>query len=107
RAALIGLAHCLLPRTPPIRRSARRRVVENRPAVGMGAGDRGAADEAVRTVVEIVAVVVVECDAERARRSERIEFGILEERGRARAGLIGVVAPDHTFVADRIIGLAD
>src|SRR5581483_11527352 len=68
-----------------------------------------AADEAVRPVVEIVAVVLVDTHADRARGDERIEVELVlvEEGDRTRHGLVREVAPDLPLPGRRIVRLAD
>ena len=75
RGALqIVLCHRLLPALAPLRRALGHVVLQDRPATGRPQGDVAAADEALRTVVEVVAVEFVDGLAEQVRAHERIDL---------------------------------
>ena len=105
--AEIVVAHRLLPLRAPFRRAGRDRRRLDRPAVGLHLAHVAAADEAVRAVIEIVAVELVDAHADRAGGDERIEVELLvvEEADHVRDGLVREVAADHAGVGDRIVGL--
>ncbi len=58
-------------------------------------------------MVEVVAVELVDRHAHAAGGHELVEDLVLEEQRHARGRLVGVVAPHHAGIRDRVIGLAD
>jgi hypothetical protein len=60
-------------------------------------------------VIEVVAVELIDAHADRTRRDERVEneFLFVEEADDVRDRLVREVAPDHSFVLDGVISLAD
>ena len=107
--AEIVVAHRVLPARAPFWRPGRDRCGLDRPAVGLHLAHVAAADEAVRTVIEIVAVELVDAHSDRAGGDERIEveFLVVEEPIDARHGLVGEVAADHAGIGDGIVRLSD
>src|ERR1700722_7143621 len=71
--ALVTLAHGLLPLGAPFGRARRRRCRLNRAAVGLPLPHVAAADEPVWTVVEVIAVELIDAHPDGARGDERIE----------------------------------
>src|SRR5262249_58707846 len=64
-------------------------------------------NEAMRPVIEIVAVELINAHPDRARGDERVEDLVVEKGIYARCDLIGVIAPNHALVRARIVWLAD
>src|SRR4029079_12503091 len=90
----------LLPLRTPAWRSGRHRSIADGAAVALPHRNRRAAERAHRRAVElIVGVEIVDGNAERARRHERVEDLVLEEQGHAAATrLIAVVLPDDSLL---------
>src|SRR5438270_10598670 len=76
-AAEIIIASRALPRRPPFRRAGRHRCGLDRPAAGLHLAHVAAADEPVRTMIEIVTVEFVNAHSNRAGRNEGIEVEFL------------------------------
>ncbi|MNO80373.1 hypothetical protein D3C76_715800 [compost metagenome] len=97
-----------LPGTAPGRRARRVRGAGNRPAAGLVHPHWRTADEAVRAMVEVVGVEIVDGNAIATRADEVVGVGVLvEERLDCPHVLIGEVTPDHTFVLYRIVRFAN
>src|SRR5690606_24168117 len=89
----------LLPGTAPGRRAGRVGGAGNRPAAGLVHPHRRTADEAVRAVVEVVGVEVIDGNAVATGTDEVVGVGVLVEERLDRAHvLVGEVTPDHAFV---------
>ena len=107
RSALqVILGHRLLPAGTPFRRAFRQLVLQDRPAAGAPQRDVPAADETLRTVIEIVAIELVDGLAQRARAHERVH-DLVEEHIHCRRDLVGVVAPNHPGIGFGVVRLAD
>src|SRR5262249_11744678 len=105
---LVPLRGRLLPGFAPLRGAARHRPVADRQRGIETRTDVVAADEAMRTAIEIpVDVEVIHREVRAARAHERIEVPAFEEERGAGAGLVAVVLADDAFLRDRVIGLAD
>src|SRR5581483_6767787 len=72
--ALVVLLDRLLPLRAPQRRARRHRRGLDRSSIGLHLSHVAAADEAVRTMVEIVAVEFVDAHADRSGGDEGIEY---------------------------------
>src|SRR5262249_53691552 len=105
----IVLLCCRLPRGAPFRCSRRNERTLDRTRAGLHLSDIAAADKAVRPVIEIVAVELVDAHADRARGNERVEvvFLRIEEAVYAGDGLVGVVSPDGARVGYGIVWTTD
>src|SRR4029077_3408550 len=106
-ACQIVLRHRLLPLEPPSRRSLRRPRALDRTAVGLHRTQVASTDEAMRPVIEIVAVEFIDAHPDGTRGDEGIEYLVVEEAVHARRDLIRIIAPDHALAGVRIVGLAD
>ena len=108
RAEVI-VARRALPFCAPARRSRRNMGGLDRAPARLHLPHISAADEAKRTMVEIVAVELVDAHADRAGGDERIEveFVLVEEAEDVGDRLVSEVAADHARVRHRIVRLAD
>ena len=79
-------------------------LLQDRPSAGRPQRDITAADEAMRSVVEVVAVEFVDRLAERAGAHERVH-DFVEEHIDRRRDLVGIVAAGHAVVCLRIVWL--
>src|ERR1700722_11823381 len=107
--AEIVFLHRLLPFGAPFGRSRRDQRAFDRAGAGLNLSHVAAADEAVRAMVEVVAVELVDAHADRAGGDERIEVELLvvEEAIDARDGLVGIITPDDPGIGGGIVGLID
>src|SRR5262249_58614184 len=65
------------------------------------------AGEAVRAVIEIVAVELVDAHPDGARGDKGIKDLVVKKAVHGGRELIGIIAPDHALAGVRIVGLAD
>src|SRR6185295_16371563 len=94
--AQVVIAQRLLPLQSPGRRAWRQFQAFERPSVGLHLPEVAAADETERTMIEVVAIELVDAHADRAGGNERVKvvFILVEETERSRHGLVREVAAD-------------
>src|SRR5882672_10512749 len=104
-AIIIGYG--LLPFAPPTRRARRHVLALDRRRAARRGVDIGAPDKAERAAVDQVTVEFVDRRVDLAAADERIELAIVEEHLHRAALLVSVIAADHPFAGERIVGRAD
>src|SRR5260370_21482144 len=97
--AQVTLRHRLLPLGTPSRCSLWCPRALDRSAIGLHRAHVTAADEAVRSVIEIVAVELVDAHPDGARGNKGIEDLVVEEGVHAGCNLGRIISPDHTLTA--------
>src|SRR5215467_3151826 len=106
--AEVVVAHRPFPLRAPGGRAGGHRRRFHRPAIGLHLAQVPAADKPQRTVIEIIAVELVDAHADRARGDEWIEvvFCFVKEADRAGHRLMGEIAPDLASAGTWLIWLA-
>src|ERR1700759_100748 len=98
-----------LPGCAPLRGTGRDKSAFDGPGAGLYLAHVTSADEAVWSVIEIIAVEFIDAHADRAGRDKRIEVVLLvvEESVHAGNGLMRVIAADNAGVGDRVVWFSD